>query len=213
MNRTQKGLIVLVVVLISSIACIFFFMTKPVISEESLEFERAKENVLELYEKAKAQENAHKWVHSDRVEGGYEESLDEEIIEFYNQKKNVIEFMIGAILLDDVDAFVESFDMQTLSEDLYSVDEVDKYEVAKEFMDAISREGRLEGVTLIQEKTVFGIEKEELRAVLFYEDGVEVEVLMVLKKVHTFHHQHDDVYVITTSPLEIIGEIRNNSKS
>lgn len=179
---------------------------------EMLNLVSAKEQVLsDIKTVTSEEERVYKWLSSKNVDTGYLDSHDEGVIAHYRQKKGVVEFLFATILMKDVDLFIQAFQPEVISSDLFKVDTVDKNEVGLTLINKISRDGKLTKVGYETEKGVFGIEGDEALVTLIYSDGLEVTILLTFESAGTQHEHGDDaIYSITTSAWDMINIIENS---
>lgn len=179
---------------------------------EMLDLVSAKEQVKsDLEAVTQEEEKVYKWLSSSNVDVGYLDGHDAEVIAHYKQKKGVVEFLFAAVLMKDVDLFIQAFQPGVISSDLFMVDNVDKNEVALSLIDKISRDGKLSKVGYETEKGAFGAEGDKADVTLIYSDGLEVTVPLTFVSAGT-HHEHgeDKIYSITTSAWDIVKVIERS---
>jgi hypothetical protein len=188
---------------------LFFLNAKQI---ETINPTHAKENVLNDIQKIKEQEDkAYSWINTKKVETGYLDGQNKDVIQRYREKKGVIEFLFASIVLNDPNLFVQSFQPEVISKDLFKVENTDKVEVAKNLMKKISRNGKLIKVGYENKLGVFNMETQEANIILVYEDGVQVKIPIQFQLSETHHHKDDQIYSIKTSVWEIIDRIEKST--
>lgn len=173
---------------------------------EPINLEQSAEQILVDVEKVKNQEKAYTWIASSEIESGY---LDQHIVDITKRHRDpefVVQYLFGTLILEDVELFVQAFQSGTLSEDLFSVDNPDKIEVANEMMDMITRNGLLERVGIINVSGSIG-SVVTVRISLGYSDGKEVKVPLKMEMYGDAHSDGNSIYYITTSVWDIIEAI------
>ncbi|MEM5014027.1 hypothetical protein ABER75_11575 [Niallia taxi] len=144
------------------------------------------------------------------------EDLDVGFIEPHTEKVNdvspqrdVVNYFITGILKQDVELFMSTFQTETISSDLFKVEETDKQKVAQDIINRISKNNSIKGVNFKEKKGVFGGETNEVKLEFQYKDGKSSPVTLSLESIEEAHsdHAHDDILVITTSSWDIIKQI------
>lgn len=144
------------------------------------------------------------------------EDIDVGFIEPHTEKVNdvspqrdVVNYFITGILNQDIGLFMSTFKTETISSDLFKVDNVDKQDVAKDIINRISRENTIKGVNYKEKKGVFGGETNEVELEFKFKDGKSSPVSLSLEPIEEAHsdHSHDEILVITTSSWDIINQI------
>ncbi|WP_391709088.1 hypothetical protein [Streptomyces virginiae] len=144
------------------------------------------------------------------------ENLDVGFIEPHTEKVNdvspqrdVVNYFITGILKQDVELFMSTFQTETISSDLFKVEETDKQKVAQDIINRISKNNSIKGVNFKEKKGVFGGETNEVKLEFQYKDGKSSLVTLSLESIEEAHsdHAHDDILVITTSSWDIIKQI------
>ncbi|MFC0273740.1 hypothetical protein ACFFIX_20345 [Metabacillus herbersteinensis] len=208
----MKRTLILSVTVLLFIAGVGFYYIYRDEELEVIELAVAKENVVNDLETVKSQEEQiFKWISSKELDTGHLEGKNDDVFNRYRQKKGVVEFLFAAILLEDPNHFIQSFKVETVSADLFEMDNPNKIEVAAEFLNKISRNGQLETVGYEDKIGLFNSESNEAQVDLHYSDGKKVTLTLSFEKTATHHDKDDEIYSITTSPLELIEVIEKST--
>lgn len=189
----------------------YFIFTILLDNGEAINLNQSTQQVLEDVEKIRKQQDVYKWVPAKKIEEGYLEAHIDDIEERYRDPQNVIRFMFGTIILKDADLFMQTFETETISKDLFAVDNPDKMEVAADLINQISRDGKLDRVGVINVRGNIGQEI-TVRIALGYSDGIEVRVPIEMKLYGDIHGEEDPVYYINSSVWDIIEKIEEKAR-
>lgn len=179
---------------------------------EELPINKESQNeILQEIKKVEAQEEiVRKWVNTSDYDGGFVDHPDEEILAKYKNKKGVVEYLFATVLMDNPELFIQAFNTETISKDLFKDDEIDKKIVAQRMMDRISRNKTLVGVGYTPLKGSFGAEKDESKVILRYKDDLEVSLELSFVKGGTAHAEDDEIYSVSTSAWDMIDQIESH---
>ncbi|MCM3216732.1 hypothetical protein M3612_19795 [Niallia taxi] len=172
----------------------------------------------ETQEQVAAQLEADKEYTEKTIEWATEqkEDLDVGFIEPHTEKVNdvspqrdVVNYFITGILNQDVELFMSTFQTETISSDLFKVEETEKQKVALDIINRISKNNSIKGVNFKEKKGVFGGETNEVELEFQFKDGKSRSVTLSLESIEEAHsdHAHDEILVITTSSWDIIKQI------
>lgn len=187
---------------------IFLYDNQP---KEMLPVDKTKEEVLANIENAKEDyEKTTDWIQSmnEDVEIGYispNEPTDS--TKNFDPKKDLVNYFIAGITAKDADIFVSCYEVETISQDLFSVEEPDKRKVLEDIINRISRDGKLKEVVYEKKKGAFGTPTNEIQLTLIYEDDKAVDITFQTKAYKDNHHSNESIYVITTSVWDIVQQI------
>lgn len=178
-------------------------------SEELLSIDKSTQNdIMKEIENIEAQEaTINKWVNAEDIEGNFVEHPNEEVLARYKEKKGVVEFLFATVLMENTELFVQAFDTETISKDLFKDDEPNKELVAKRLMSRISRDDTLSEVKYTPLTGAFGTEEDESKVTLYYEDGRKVSMMLSFVKGGTAHSDDDEIYSVKTSAWDMINNI------
>ncbi|WP_209124399.1 hypothetical protein [Alkalihalobacillus sp. BA299] len=204
MNRRIITLILLL--LLSFIG--YFVYVVFIDNGEPINLDQSAQQVLEDVEMVKKQQKVYKWVASKEIEEGYLDEHIHDIVERQRDPQNVIQFMFGTIILEEPELFVQTFETETISKDLFKVDNPDKLKVAANLMNQISRNGKLSRVGVINVRGSINQEV-TVRIALEYSDGMEIKVPVKMKLYGDAHGEDHEIYYITSSVWDIIEEIES----
>ncbi|MGN7299098.1 hypothetical protein [Ferdinandcohnia sp. SAFN-114] len=211
MNKGFKIAIISTLLLFSLIG--YFFYTNSLNSpSEYISIETAKKELVQYIETInKMEEQVFKYVDEEEAELAYLKT-NSDIELKYADKKGVLEFFLATIALKDVDLFLESFDLYAISGDIHSSPEKNKDLVIEDLMTQLSRDGLLVKLGYKEVKGKFGADSNTVKVTFFYSDGLEATIPISFAKTHD-HHNGEEVYSISTSVLEMLKDIKSNSKS
>src|SRR5690606_10227551 len=143
---------------------VFFYDSEP---KEMLPVDKTKEEVLANIEKAKADyEKTSDWIQdmNEDVEVGYiTPNNTTESVENFDPKKDLINYVNAEITANDADIFISCYDVETISNDLFSVEELDKRIVVEDIINRISRDGKLKEIEYKEKKGAFGAPSNEIQ--------------------------------------------------
>ncbi|KYD23173.1 MULTISPECIES: hypothetical protein [Bacillales] len=123
-------------------------------------------------------------------------------------KKEAIKYFVGSLITENVDLFISSFSVESISRDLYRVENPDKIAVAKEMMDRITRNG-ISKIYYEEKRGIFNTPSNKIVLTFIYNDSRQAEVSIELDNLSgDIHHDHsDESYVITTSVWQVVKQI------
>jgi len=141
---------------------------------------------------------------------GFEYHPKEEMIDDFQKEENVLALLLQSIKQNKKTLFAECFEAKQYMDDLFKVSD-DPYSdnVTEQFMNGISRGGKLESISIIDENNSsakVGLSGRK-RIALNYSDGKRVKVNVEMKLIGTNHDTNDRIYFITSSVLDMIAEI------
>ncbi len=182
------------------------FLTTQGLLTESITIKEITLEVNEDIEKMKYIEDEHH-DHSD-LENSEEEMSGSEL-EILNKNKEpeyVIKLLFGAVKLQDIDLFTSVFEFEQLNKALFSVVEPDKEKVLREMVSRISRNNS------IKEINILSLKQEEDVSVsaevkISFEGDIHKNVSLVLVPASTFHESDNGIFVVVTSPWDVINQI------
>lgn len=210
MNNIFK-LCIIIAVSLFSLFGYFYYKNTINHSEEYIYIDTATTEVIEYIEKInKMEEQVFKFVDDDDMELAYLENTQDIELK-YIDKKGVLEFFLAAISLNDIDLFIQSFELYTISKDIHSSAEKNKDIIIKDLISRLSREGKLIKVGFNEEKGRFGATSETVNATFFYSDGFEATVPITFSKTED-HHNGEEVYSISTSVFDMLNIIEKDKK-
>jgi hypothetical protein len=194
-----------------TLLCVVYFIFLPSQKEAPMDLKATQEQVAAQIESDNEyQKKTIEWATEQK------ENLDVGFIEPHQKKVNdvspqrdVVNYFITGILKQDVELFMSTFQTETISSDLFKVEETDKQKVAQDIINRISKNNSIKGVNFKEKKGVFGGETNEVKLEFQYKDGKSSLVTLSLESIEEAHsdHAHDDILVITTSSWDIIKQI------
>lgn len=194
-----------------TLLCVVYFIFLPSQKEAPMDLKATQEQVAAQIESDNEYtEKTIEWATEQK------ENLDVGFIEPHTEKVNdvspqrdVVNYFITGILKQDVELFMSTFQTETISSDLFKVEETDKQKVAQDIINRISKNNSIKGVNFKEKKGVFGGETNEVKLEFQYKDGKSSLVTLSLESIEEAHsdHAHDDILVITTSSWDIIKQI------
>jgi len=209
MNTIKKHIILIILILGILIIGAVYLIPKG--EEEIISIESSAKKVEEDIESVKNQEQVYTWLGNKELEVGYLEGKDEDVFNKYRVKKGVVEYLFATILLKDPNHFVQSFQPTNISEDLFSVENPDKIEVATNMINRISRNGKLSKISYTDNKVSFK-DGETAKVKVYYTDDKIVTLNLSFSRTPTHHDEEDGIYSIETSVWDIIKEIEKGTK-
>ncbi len=151
------------------------------------------------------------WLASKDLEVGYLEGKDEDVFNHYRVKKGVVEFLFATVIMEDPQHFIQSFQPEIISKDLFSVDNNDKLVVAQEMIKRISRDNKLEKIGYEENKVSF-TEGETATINMYYKDDKVTSINLQFSKTPNHHNENAEIYSIKTSVWDIIEEIEKGTE-
>jgi hypothetical protein len=124
-----------------------------------------------------------------------------------------IERLFASISINNMAAFMQSFDPQVLNESLLAFENEDNKELISGFMNDINKSG-ITNVEVQDLSSPFGDSLERKITVSYEDQSVTHFTISFRQSVSEFHDEDHDKgrYLITTSPLDIIKSIEKNFK-
>ncbi|WP_066418237.1 hypothetical protein [Sutcliffiella cohnii] len=202
----KRNLIILISIFLTIIGYITYTML--VDNGEAIDLEQSASQVLEDVERVKNQETAYTWLETKNMSDGYLETHLSDMTQRQRIPENVIQFLFGTILVDDPELFVQAFDTETISKDLFAIDNPDKLEVASDIMNRISRDSKLERVGIINTKGSVGQEV-TVRIAISYSDGLEIKFPITMRLQRNSHGEDNSIYFISSSVWDLIKVIES----
>lgn len=152
-----------------------------------------------------------KWMeqHGEEIVLGYFTPPKKENTQEYDGKKEVVKLLIAGIQTNNVDIFLSSFDVKTISNDLSKYDVTERFNAAEEIMNRISRNGQLKEVYYEDIKGFFDTQTKELNVTFVYADNSKAKITLETV-VYGDNHENTRspaMYAISTSVWEIINKI------
>ncbi len=171
---------------------------------EALNLKEKTEVVNDVKDLHRTQEQAASWIDKDDI--GHDEATtsQKQVAQELREPENVLALMANSLFEEDVELFSKVFEAGQLSSDLLESDNANKIEVLEELMQAISRDGSLEDIALVDE----GYTKDSYRTKVsfLYSDGIHRRV-----DLHMNYSGEDDkevrVLMITDSLWDIANQI------
>lgn len=194
--------LIYLLLLVVLIIVIYFLVSEKNRNVHTLDREQTLIEVQEDIQNIKMQEEAIlKWV-PDADIGHIEGENDSN----YNSHEGLVKYLYAALVLEDVNMFLENFDPEILSSALFTIDNPNKEEVVLSWIHEMTREGKLENLAYKNKKGVFDTEVNELDIHFIYSDGITVIIPVTLKNM--VHHHDDDIesIVVIQTPIETILE-------
>ncbi|MFT9496931.1 MULTISPECIES: hypothetical protein [Bacillota] len=204
----DKKKISAIALLLFLIGLLFYLIVAPEGEQEDMDLDKTKEEVLkEINSSEEYVKNTVDWADKDTEIAYFNPPHVEE--SNYDPKKDVAKYFIAGLLTNDIDIFLSSFYVQTISEDLFRSKEPDKMLVTKEIMRQITRDNQLKEIKYSDKKGVFNTETNKLSLTLIYKDNKEARINLQAILLEDAHGDHEEkVYVITTSVWDIIEQIK-----
>ncbi|WP_409292870.1 hypothetical protein [Peribacillus sp. SCS-37] len=189
-------------------------MIGPEIGKKELPLEATKNEVLKEVNDTKEYANkTSEWMGSDKENSDlgfinppshHDENAD--------PKLDVLKYVIAGLVANDMDIFLSSFHPETVSKDMFKSKLEDKTKVAKAIMRKITRDGQINDVNYKIEKGALSSgTKNELSVTITYKDNTHGIVKMEIIPLNDAH-QHESIYVITTSSWEIIKQLKKTTR-
>jgi hypothetical protein len=206
-----------IILLVVMVGLLFFILLRPGGNQETINLDKTKKDVLAQIKSSKEYvKNTAEWMGGDKT--------DEDFTVFnpphsknknQNQdpKKDVVNYFLAGLLTNDVDLFLSSFYVQSISEDLFKKENPDKTEVVKEIMKSITRNGQLKDVKYEDKKGVLNTETDKLVLVFTYKDNKQAKITLQVMPVSDSHEGNKaSILVISTSAWNIIEQIETQTK-
>lgn len=213
MDKKRIGAITFLILLVGFL---LYLVLHPSEKQDSINLEKTQNDVLNHVKSSKRYvKNTIKWM------GGNQ--MDKDIAVFnppspqdgvQDPKRDVVDYFLAGLLSQNVEVFLSSFSVQTISEDLFKKTNTDKTEVAKEIIKDITRNGQLKGVKYEDKKGTLGTDTDKLSLILTYKDTKQAKITLQVMPVSDSDHQSEEasVDVITTSAWNIIEQINAQTK-
>lgn len=194
-----------------TLLCVVYFIFLPANKEAPMDLKATQEQVAaQLEADNEYTEKTIEWATEQKedIDVGFIEPHTEKVNDVSPQR-DVVNYFITGILNQDVELFMSTFQTETISSDLFKVEETDKQKVAQDIINRISKNNSIKGVNFKAKKGVFGGETNEVKLEFQYKDGKSRLVNLSLESIEEAHsdHAHDDILVITTSSWDIIKQI------
>ncbi|MDC3424267.1 hypothetical protein NC797_07065 [Aquibacillus sp. 3ASR75-11] len=208
----EKQKIIVSITLLSAFVYFLVWLQINKNDTEILNIDNAQKDIINDITKVQAlEQEVYKWVNMEEMDAGILEAQDNELLQRYREKQGVVEFLFASILMDNPDLFIQSFEPEVISKDLFKIDTFNKSEVAEMFISKISRNGKLEQVGYENSKGILGAKSDKAEVRLRYSDGIEVTLSLTFEKSGSIHQDGGEIYSISTSVWEIIDSINKAS--
>lgn len=201
----KKSLIVFTLVILIIITG-FLMLNKNMVTEpESIDLESSQNRLKENIENMINIED-----HIEEIADKYGLDLAEYQIEsidymdYYAEKKGVVEFLFASLVMNDSELFLQAFDMGSISSDLFAVEQANKDEVIKTMMDKITRNNTLQSINYLDENS----NTNHATVNIIYEDGLTVTIPLQFEKIQ---QQQSTLYSISTSVWDMIDIIEKST--
>ncbi|QXE03603.1 hypothetical protein [Terribacillus sp. DMT04] len=182
--------------------------------EDRINIKQASADTLEDMQSVMGQEEElYKWADEEKIgDGGHIHLHNDEVAEKYNTVEGAITFLFSAVTLKDEDLFIQAFEPESLSKDIFNGDSVDNSEVIMDFIQAISKEQEITDINFIQKEGVLGTLKDEAAVKVVYSDHSEAEINLTFKHYSSNNHGDDlSTYLVSTAPSEIVAQIEKDT--
>lgn len=205
MNKKTAGLISILVILGISL----FIYLDINSGKQRIELDATKEEVLkEIKESKEYTEKTIQLAEGNDLDIGYLHQEQAEHERKEDPKKEAIKYFIAGLLSNNTDIFLSSFNVETISKDLFQSKNPDKDNVTKEIMDKISRKGTLKEILYKVNKGFLNTDSDTILLTIKYDDQKEATVNIDLLSLSDSHHEDEiGTYVITTSAWDMIKQI------
>ncbi|QAS54778.1 hypothetical protein [Halobacillus litoralis] len=202
----------IVIFLCIVIAGVSFIIWNTNSTGEKLDLEKSSGDLEKDIESLEALEKNLNSVSSDE-EGHEHNSEGFGPMEKYQDRDGTIKFFFGSIMMENTDIFIQSFKTEVISNALFAKSNPDKDKVALDLINKISRKGNLKDISIKKGKAPLRVSSDEYSITLWYKDGKRAEIPLSFSSYSSTHHPDSgSVYVIETSPLEIIKNIEGSLK-
>lgn len=124
-------------------------------------------------------------------------------------KKELVQYFITGLTLNNQDIFMSCFNPETISKDLFKINISDKNEVISDMIKQLTRNGIKE--VKYKENKGFMKDSNEIALTIIYEDGKEAKIninIESLSDMHTEKGEAHTTYYIKDSVWDIIEQIK-----
>ncbi|OIJ09444.1 hypothetical protein BKP35_16450 [Anaerobacillus arseniciselenatis] len=141
---------------------------------------------------------------------------NEEFLKVFQNIDQTLNFFIAVLIEENEELFTSFFIPQRYSDDLWAYSEDPYFDNANyKIMREVNRNG-----TLMSARYDYNIKDgykstrkdTDVKLIFVYEDGIEVELSIDLVMIGTEHNIKDNIYFIENSVLELIEEIKRQTK-
>jgi hypothetical protein len=204
MNR----LIVIIAVYSLGIIAVIFFI---------INWNNQKEvNLVQGEEYAQKVEAALKSKHTEEEHDGPTHQENDEIVEIFQNIESTIDFFVSVLKENNEEYFASMFLPQQYSDDLWAAsDDPFKDKTGYKFMREMNRDGTLVSAKYnknLMEGYKTNRKDSEVTLELIYKDGKTASLLIDFALMGTEHSNKDDIYYIKNSVLDLIDEIKRQTK-
>lgn len=203
----SKFLIGSIIYSLVAITALLIYLLIP--NEKTIEVNNGTKHIDELndnLESRKIDENEHE-------EAGYH--YDQDFVDLFRDIENTLEFFVATIKEENVDFFNSMFLPEQFSKDLWEYSDAPYEEkAASQILKEISREGKFVTAkynTELIDGYLTTREESDIKIILVYNDGQEVNITLDFVKVGTDHLQDGEILFIKNSVLEIVNQVRNQT--
>jgi len=208
-----KRRLTIVFLILALLASVFYLIWGPESGKkENISLKIAKDEVLdEIKESREYVNDTAEWMGEDADIAYFNPPSENN--EEDDPKKNVLKYFIAGLMANNIDIFLSSFHPESISKDLFKSENPDKMQVAAEFLERITRYGKLKEVQYGERKGILNGATNTLTLYLTYEDNQKAKILVDIMPLSDAHHEGKEkgIYVITTSAWEIIKQIENST--
>jgi hypothetical protein len=185
--------------------------------KRTLNLEETKAEVLNEVEEAENYaEETSEWMEKNGVEeiGFFNPPHNEEPQEKSELKLEVVKYFVAGLLDNNIDIFLSSFYPESISKDLFKQKNPDKYVVAQEIIDRISRKETIENIEYKVNKGFMDRETNAFTLTIIYKDKQKADITLEVMPVEDVHSEEEvhQMYVITNSVWDMIEQIENSTK-